>query len=99
MDHAIAKMTKQQEEEAATEHVIDKDNVTAVENISRPAPAVVADDQPQVSKPKGNADAKVSSPPAKGEFKQLLMLLRQKLMPNAHTSVMYVEPESLACTC
>ena len=72
-------MTKQQEEEAAAEHVIDKDNVTPVENISQPAPAVVADDQPQVSKPKGNADAKVSSPLAKGEFKTITHALKKKV--------------------
>ena len=58
VDHAIAKMTEQQEEEAATECAIDKDNVNPAENIPRPIPAVVADDQPMVSKSTGDADAK-----------------------------------------
>ena len=69
VDHAITKMTKQEEEEAPAECVVDKENENPVENTPRPAPAVVADDQPQGPKHKGDVDAKVGSPPAKGEFK------------------------------
>ena len=69
VDHAIAKMTKQQEEEAAAECVVDKENENPVENTPQPALAAVADDQPQGPKHKGDVDAKVGSPPAKGEFK------------------------------
>ena len=79
VDHAIAKMTKQQEEEAAAECVADKENENPVEYTSRPAPAVVADDQPQVSKHKGDVDAKVGSPPAKGEFKIIMHALKKKI--------------------
>ena len=58
VDHAIAKMTEQQqEEEAATERVADKNNVTPTENISGPAPSGE------------DTDAKGSSPLAKGVFK------------------------------
>ena len=69
VDHAIAKMTKQQEEEAAAECVVDEENENPVENTPQPALAAVADDQPQGPKHKGDVDAKVGSPPAKGEFK------------------------------
>ena len=69
VDHAIAKMTKQQEEEGATECVVDKENENPIENTPRPALAIVADDQPQGPKHKRDVDAKVGSPPAKGEFK------------------------------
>ena len=69
VDHAIAKMTKQQEEEAATECVVDKENENPVENTPRPTLAFVADDQPQGPNYKGDVDAKVGSPSAKGEFK------------------------------
>ena len=79
VDHAIAKMTKQQEEEAAAECVIDKENENPVENTPRPAPAVVADDQPQDPKHKGDVDAKVCSPPAKGEFKMITHALKKEI--------------------
>ena len=69
VDHAIAKMTKQQEEEAAAKCVVDKENENPVENTPQPALAAVADDQPQGPKHKGDVDAKVGSPLAKGEFK------------------------------
>ena len=78
MDHAIAKMTKQQEEEAATECVANKENENPVENTPRPVPAVVADDQPQVPKHKEDVDAKVGYPPAKGEFKMIMHALKKK---------------------
>ena len=79
VDHAIAKMTKQQEEEAAAECVVNKENENPVENAPRPVPAVVADDQPQVPKHKGDVDAKVCSPPAKGEFKMIIHALKKKI--------------------
>ena len=80
MDHAIAKMTEQQQQqEAATERVTDKDNVTPTENISQPAPSAVADNNPKVSKPKGDTDAKGSSPPPKGEFKTTMHALKKKV--------------------
>ena len=43
VDHAIAKMTKQQEEEGAAECVVSKENENPIENTPRPAPAVVAE--------------------------------------------------------
>ena len=79
VDHAIAKMTKQQQEEASTECVADKENENPVENTPRPVPAVVADDQPQVPKHKGDVDAKVGYPPAKGEFKMIMHALKKKI--------------------
>ena len=69
VDHAIAEMTKQQEEEAAAEFVVNKENENPVENTPQLALAVVADDQPQGPEHKGDVHAKVGSPPAKGEFK------------------------------
>ena len=84
VDHAIAKMTKQQEEEAAAEYVVYKEYENPVENTPQPAPAVVADDQPQDPKHKGDVDAKVGSPPAKGEFKIITHALKKKIVAN-HT--------------
>ena len=80
VDHAIAKMTEQQQqEEAAAERVTNKDNVIPTENISRPAPSAVADNNPKESKPKGDTDAKGSSPPPKGEFKTTMHALKKKV--------------------
>ena len=98
VDHAIAKMTEQKEEEAAAKCAIDKDNANPAENIPQPVPAVVADDQPMGSKSTGDANAKVSSPPVKGEFKTITHALKKKLRLNVHTSVMCVEPGNLAYT-
>ena len=95
VDHAIAKMTKQQEEEAATECVVDKENENPVENTPQPAPAVVADDQPQDPKHKGDVNVKVCSPPAKGEFKMIMHALKKKLRLSIHTSVVCMELESI----
>ena len=78
VDHAIAKITRQQEEEAAAECVIDKENENPVERTPQPSPAVGADDQLQVPKHKGDMDAKVSSPPGKGEFKMITHHLTKK---------------------
>ena len=78
VDHAIAKMTKQQQE-AAAECVVDKENENPFENTPRPAPAVVAEYQPQDPKHKGDVDAKVCSPPVKGEFKMIIHALKKKI--------------------
>ena len=63
--HAIAKMTKQEEEEADADCVANKDNV----------------DPGAADAPKGDsdADAKVSSPGVKGEFKTTTHALKKKV--------------------
>ena len=67
VDHAIAKITKQEEEEAAADHGVNKDNV-------HPGGA---------DTPKGDsdADAKVSSQRAKGESKTITHALKKKVEP------------------
>ena len=78
VDHAIANITRQQEEEAAAECVIDNENENPVERTPQPSPAVGADDHLQVPKHKGDVNAKVSSPPGKGEFKMITHHLTKK---------------------
>ena len=72
-------MTEQEEEEAAAKHAIDKDNVIPVKSTLQPAPVVVVDDQPHASQSNRDASAKVSSPPAKGEFKTITHALKKKV--------------------
>ena len=73
-------MTEQQEEEAATACVTDKDNVTPTENISVPAPAVVDDDNRN-----RDTDVKGCSPLATGVFKTTMHALKK----NAETKHSY----------
>ena len=79
VDHAIAKMTKQEEEEAAAKCTIDENNVTPVYNTSKPVSVVIGADQPHASQSNGDNDVKVSSPPVNGECKTITHALKKKV--------------------
>ena len=60
VDHAIAKMTKQEEEGAAAKCTINENNVTPVNNTSKPVSVVIGDDQPHASQSNGDNEFSTS---------------------------------------
>ena len=75
VDHAIAKITEQEEKEATTDHGTTQ---SAVDPATANAPTEDF-----------TLDARLSSPQAKGEFKMTTHVF--KLKSSAHTSVVYAE--------